>query len=272
VEWWLRLINPFHHYDKLKMKIVAIGGGGIKRAGARKDFYPIYTEEIDREIIRLTGKKSPRVLFLPTAKEDSLEFCKTFIKYFGKRLGCDIDVLYLIKKKISKLEIRKRILDSDMVYVGGGNTMKMLEVWRKLGVDKILKEAGDRGIVLSGVSAGAICWFKYGISDSLRYVDPKNRKLMKLPALGFIDFTVSPHYNTEKERQKFLDETLNEGEIALALEDCTAIEIIDDKFRIITSKKGARIYRIYMGDGRIIKNEINFSDKFISLNSLNLNL
>ena len=80
-------------------------------------------------------------------------------KYFGKRLGCHIDVLYLAKSKASGQEIRKNILGSDIIYVGGGNTLKMMNLWRKLGIEKILKEAAEKGIVLAGVSAGAVCWF-----------------------------------------------------------------------------------------------------------------
>lgn len=111
------------------MKIIAIGGGEIGRPG-----YPIETEEIDREIIRLSGKKHPKVLFIPTASGDSPLYYETFKKYYGEKLGCKTDVLYLLKTKPSLEEIREKILNSDIVYVGGGNTLRMLKRWRKLGV------------------------------------------------------------------------------------------------------------------------------------------
>lgn len=130
-------------------KIVAIGGGGIGRPGTKAE-----TVSIDKEIIRLTGKKHPRLLFIPTASSDSPTYYPVIQKYFGKQLGCKTDVLYLINKELSKKEIERKILSSDIVYVGGGNTLKMLRIWKTQGVDKILKKAWDKGIVLSGLSAG----------------------------------------------------------------------------------------------------------------------
>ncbi len=96
------------------MKIVAIGGGEIGRPGTK-----IETKAIDREIIHLTGKKSPKLLFLPTASGDSEGYYEIVRNYFGKKLGCRVDVLYLIKEKLSKEQIERKILGSDIVYVGG---------------------------------------------------------------------------------------------------------------------------------------------------------
>src|SRR3989338_4536669 len=101
------------------MKIMAIGGGEIGRPG-----YPVETTKIDEEIIALSGKKNPQVLFIPTASEDSEGYVEVFNKHFGKRLGCKTDVLYLIKEKLTKQQIRAKILNSDIVYVGGGDTGK----------------------------------------------------------------------------------------------------------------------------------------------------
>ena len=105
-------------------------------------FYPIETTSIDIEIIAQTGKKNPKLLYIPTAESD-LDLkgkCKAAKKHFSK-LGCKIDVLYLIKNKLSKKQIEDKILSTDAIYVGGGNTLKMMAIWKKLGVDKILKKA-----------------------------------------------------------------------------------------------------------------------------------
>lgn len=166
-------------------KIIAIGGGEIGRLG-----YPIETEKIDREIIKLTGKKKPKLLFLPTASADSEGYFKTVKKYFGKKLGCYVNVLYLTKEKLSKKEIERKILISDIIYVGGGNTLYLMKIWRKLEVDKILEKAHKKGIVLSGLSAGAICWFKYGNSDSIKF---KKGQYIKVKGLGLIDALMCPH-------------------------------------------------------------------------------
>ena len=243
------------------MKIIAIGGGEIGRPG-----YQIETEEIDREIIRLTGKKHPKALLLPTASGDSPLYWETFQKYYGQKLGCQTDVLYLFKGNFSSKEIREKIFGSDIVYVGGGNTLRMLKRWRKLGVDKILEEAEKKGVILSGLSAGAICWFKYGNSDS-RAFGPT--KLIKVRGLGFLPFMACPHYDVEKSRRPSLRRMIRKnGGIAIALEDCSAIEVVDDKYRIITSSKNARAYRLYRHNGKVVEEELPNDKKFRPLEEL----
>jgi dipeptidase E len=239
-------------------KIVAIGGGEIGRPG-----YPVETTKIDKEIIRLTGKKKPKVLFIPTASSDSERYYEIVKKHFGKRLGCKTDVLYLIKEKLTKKEIEKKAFSADIIYVGGGNTREMLKVWKKTGTDVILKKAWEKGIVLSGLSAGSMCWFQGGISDSERMIDPK-APLIKIQALGFIDALHSPHYDKEKDRRPSLKKIMKkEKGVAIALDDCCAIEIIDTTYRIISSRSKANAYRVFWEKGKyteeIILEEKNFN-------------
>ena len=206
--------------------IIAIGGGEIGRPG-----YPIETTQIDKEIIRLTGKKNPRLLFIPTASSDSESYYEVVKKYVGNKLGCKTGVLYLIKEKLSKKEIEEKILKSDIIYVGGGDTLKMMNVWRKNGVDKILKQAYEKGIILSGISAGSICWFKSGISDSKRFTNP-NADLIKVSGLGLINALHSPHYDFEKNRKPDLKKMMKKNSgVAIAIDNCCAIEVIEDKFK-----------------------------------------
>jgi dipeptidase E len=131
--------------------IVAIGGGEIRTRG---------TVAIDREIIRLSNKKSPKLLFIPTASSDSEIYWQAVQEYFGKFLKCRTDVLFLIKERPSKEQIRRKISTADIIYVGGGNTLMMMRLWRRLGVDKLLVSAYENGTVLSGTvrarSAGSI--------------------------------------------------------------------------------------------------------------------
>jgi dipeptidase E len=239
------------------MKIIALGGGEIGRPG-----FPTETTKIDKEIITLTGKKSPTFLFVPTASFDSESYYEVVKKHFGNKLGCKTDVLYLIKEKLSKKEIENKVLSSDIIYVGGGNTAKLMNVWRKTGLDKILKKAAKKGVVLSGISAGSICWFKYGLSDS-RNLNSKDVKFMKLSGLGFINASHSPHYDFEPHRKQGLKEMMKKTSgIAIAIDNCCAIEVVDDKYRIIYSKKGAMAYKVYWKKGKfyeeIIKQEKDF--------------
>jgi dipeptidase E len=220
--------------------IIAIGGGEIGRPG-----YPIETTQIDKEIIRLTGKKSPKLLFVPTASSDSESYYEVVKKYFGKKLGCKTDVLYLIKEKLSNKEIKEKILNSDILYVGGGDTLKMMKIWKKNGVDKILKQAYEKGIVLSGLSAGSICWFKFGNSDSRKFTDP-NADLIKVSGLGLINALHCPHYDFDKNRKPDLKKMMKKTSgVAMAIDNCCAIEVIDDKYRIISSKSSANAYKVF---------------------------
>ncbi len=251
-------------------KIIALGGGEMGRPHENGGFYPVETTLIDKEIIAQTGKKNPKLLYIPTAESDLdlKEKCKTAKKHFLK-LGCKVDVLYLIKDKLSKKQIEYKILSTDAIYVGGGNTLKMMTIWRKLVVDKILKRAYRKGIVLSGRSAGSICWFKYGNSDSRKFAGGSNQ-LIKVTGLGLINALHCPHYDVEVYRQKDLKRMMKTTSkvVAIAIESCCAIEVIDNKFRILKSKPNAKAYKIYWQKGKYFKEKIPFKKEFENLNKL----
>jgi len=224
-------------------KIVAIGGGEIKTHE---------TLAIDKEIIKLSGKKRPSVLFIPTASSDSAEYINTFIDYYGKYLGCKVDILKLIKRNISAEEIKNKIMTSDIVYVGGGNTLMMMKLWRKLGVDSILKKAYKSGIVLCGISAGAICWFRFGNSDSRRFTNP-SAPLIRVRGLGIVNGLLCPHYHSKKyskDRAETLKEMMKRtAGKALAIDDFCAVSIVDNTYKVITSRPSAHAYSIYWKRG-----------------------
>lgn len=244
-------------------KIVAIGGGEIGRPG-----FPIETTKIDKEIIRLSGRKKPNVLFLPTASSDSESYFEVFQKHYGKRLGCEVDVLYLIKENPSKKQIEEKIFSSHIIYVGGGNTLKMLKIWRNYGLDKILEKAYKKDIVLAGVSAGSICWFNRGISDSRKMINPE-ADYIKVNALGFISALHCPHYDAEKERRPGLKKMMQKTSgVAIAVENCCAVEFIDDKYRVISSKQNANAYKVYWKSQEFHEEMINKTKEFTDINRL----
>lgn len=244
-------------------KIIAIGGGEIGRPG-----YPVETNKIDREIIKLTGKKNPKLLFIPTASKDSITYIDVAKKHFEKRLGCEVNNLLLFSEKPSKKEIEKKILGSDIIYVGGGNTLLMMKTWRRLGVDKILEKAYNKGIVMSGLSAGSICWFRWGNSDSPRF-STGSMKLIKVRSLGFIRALNCPHYDIEQHRSESLMEMMKKTSgVAIALDNCAALEVIDDKYRIITSKPNAKAYVIFWKKNIFYKLEIKQDRQYKSLAQL----
>jgi len=144
------------------------------------------TASLDRETIRLSNKKNPKLLFIPTASSDSERYWKRVQEYFGKFLKCRTDILLLIREQPSKEQIREKILSADIIYVGGGNTLQMMRVWCRLGVDKLIKSAYENGTVLSGISAASICWFDSGHSDSMPFY--KRRINYALQAMGKEEF------------------------------------------------------------------------------------
>lgn len=245
-------------------KIVAIGGDDIKFEDKRKSVVNIPV--IDKEIIKLSGKESPRILFIPTASNNSSKYIELFEKYF-KKLNCKTDVLILNNSSMKK-DFEEKILSSDIVYVGGGNTLRMMTLWRRLGVDKVLKQAFDKGIVLSGVSAGAICWFSYGHSDS-RMFTSKNVSwpFIKVKGLGLFPFTFCPHYHFEKREKDFERLILRDGGIGLAVDNRAAIEIVDDKFRIIKSNSKGKVYRLQK-NGKSVDIEELVNEDFLSISYL----
>ncbi len=248
----------------MKTKIVAIGGGhGGETLNGKK--YPMEVIPIYKEIIRLSDKKNPKFLFIPTASHDSEGYSKLIRKNFEK-LGCIVDVLNLTKDKNRKNY--SKILTSDIIYVGGGNTLFMMNLWKRKGIDKLLLKAYKKGIVLSGLSAGAICWFKSGNSDSRKFKN-KDAKLIKVSGLGYIDALCCPHYDTEKDRKPELKEMMKKtAGVAIAIEECCALEIIDKRYRIITSKPKASAYKVYWKRGKYYHEKIVQEKEFLPLDKL----
>lgn len=244
---------------------MAIGGGEIRTRG---------TAAIDREIIRLSGKRNPKVLFIPTASSDSERYWKHVQEYFGRFLKCKTDVLFLMDGEISQKQIRNKILSADIVYVGGGNTLHMMRVWRRFGVDKLLKAAYEKGTVLSGISAGAICWFESGHSDSMSFYNPRKWKYINVKGLGLIKGIHCPHYNSMTigvpRRKHFRDMIRKIGGIGIAIENNCAIEFIDSRFyKVITSKSYARAYKVYKSGGKVISEQIGQEKRLAPIERLN---
>ena len=166
--------------------IVAVGGGDLRT---------LATRPIDVEIIALSGGSRPNTLFIPTASSDSVEYWEGFDGAYRENYGCDTDVLYLLSVAPSREAIAEKIERADIIYVGGGNTLKMMRRWRRLGVDDLIRSAYARGAVLCGVSAGAICWFERGHSDSMSFYSPDEWSYIAVTGMGLLRGLACPHYN-----------------------------------------------------------------------------
>ncbi|MDA7735396.1 peptidase E [Gammaproteobacteria bacterium] len=194
-------------------QIIAIGGGGFGRV--------IKDLKIERYIKSQSSKTNPKICFIPTATGDDQGYIDNFYKAFNE-LGCETSHINFFKRTI---DLKSHILNQDIIYVGGGNTKSMLAVWKEWGLDLILEEAYQEGIIMSGVSAGAICWFKEGITDSWA------GHQATIDCLGFVEGICCPHYDEEPERIPYVKDILTNKKIdsCLAIEGYTALHLIDDK-------------------------------------------
>jgi len=227
------------------------------------------TLAIDEEIVNLSGKPKPRLLFIPTASLDDEAYCERINDHFGNRLKCRVESLLLYRDKPSAKRIKQLILNTDIIYVGGGNTLRMMNLWRQLGIDKLMNRARLQGTVLSGLSAGSICWFRQGNSDSRKFANESDKTLIKVSGLDYVDALVCPHYDVEKHRQPALKAMMkNTKGVAIALENCTAIEIVDDEYRIITSMKYKNAWKVYWHKGNYIKEKLAKNTEFLPLSGL----
>lgn len=239
------------------MKIVAIGGGENGRLKSDGTRVPYEIKVFDEEIVRLTNKSNPNYLFigLTQAELERADFYFETMKNNFSVLGCDCN--YLRETDLDNKDIvKEKINKADIIYVGGGNTLRLMNKLRKYKIDVLLEEAGNRGCVLCGVSAGAICWHNYGNSDSRKFTS-NSEQLIKVTGLGFIDALFCPHYDGENHRQEDLKRMMKTTKgVALAFENCTALKIVDDKYWVLKSQFGKKAYKCYYLKNEYIKEEI----------------
>lgn len=147
---------------------------------------------LDLYILSQARRANPKVCFLPTASGDAENYIGRFYAAFSK-LNCQ--PVHLSLFKTPPMNCEKILLDCDIIYVGGGNTKSMLALWREWKVDSLLERAGNEGVILTGISAGAICWFTEGLTDSAA------QELSPLQCLGFLAGSCCPHFDGEIERR-----------------------------------------------------------------------
>ena len=212
-------------------QIVAMGGGGFSMEPDNLT--------LDKYVLSLVDAPRPKVAFLATASGDSEGYVERFYTSF-RSLACEPSHLSLFR--INQTDLRAYILAQDVIYVGGGSTRNLLVLWREWGLDVILKEAWNAGVVLSGLSAGSICWFDEGVTDSV-----EAGRLHAIRCLSFLPGSNCPHYDGEPERRPSYHRLLAEGKIqpGYAADDGAALHFAGQRLlRCITSRPSARVYRV----------------------------
>ena len=216
-------------------RIVAMGGGGF----SMEPDNPLLDDFL---LSLVAGRRRPRVCFLPTAAGDAADYVVRFYQAFTRR-ECVPTHLSLFRRTVSDLDAL--LAEQDLVYVGGGNVVNLLAVWRAHGVDQALRRALERGTVLCGLSAGSLCWYEGGTTDSL---GPGLNPLRD--GLGWLAGSHSPHYDGEPGRRPLYQRLVQEGALppGLAADDGVALLYEDGVLvRTVSSRPEAKAWRVEPG-------------------------
>lgn len=202
--------------------------------GGRQLFHPALT----RYVFGLARRPRPRVLFLPTASGDSPDYLLTFYQQLA---GADCEPSHLALFDRTVVDIGPVIAAQDVIMVRGGNTANMLAIWRLHGVDHALREAYRAGTVLTGWSAGCICWYEAGITDSFT---PDLGPLRD--GLGLLGGSACPHYDAQERRPLVYRREVEAGLPAgIALDDGVAARYEDERLvEIVSGREGGRAFRV----------------------------
>ena len=245
--------------------IVAIGGGAIRT---------LATEPLDREIVLLAGKSRPHALLIPTASSDAPDYARAFERVYGRRLGCTTEVLHLLGSTPDPRVVRDKIDRADIIYVGGGNTLMMMRRWRYLGIDELLRAAFERGAVMCGLSAGAICWFERGHSDSMAFYDPDDWNYIAVTGLGFVKGIACPHYNSHTNgvpRRRDFHQMLKRLRLpGLAIDNNCAVAFSEDGFRVLSTRRRASAYALSVERGQVCRRKLPKSAQYMPVESLHM--
>ncbi|MFF2286614.1 Type 1 glutamine amidotransferase-like domain-containing protein [Peribacillus butanolivorans] len=211
-------------------QIIALGGGGF----SMETDNPL----LDLYILKQVMKSKPKICFIPTASGDSDNYISRYYNFFNEQ-NCKPSHLSLFKPPTRELD--SFILEKDIVYVGGGNTKNLLTLWKEWGLDDILKRAWNQGVILAGVSAGSICWFEEGVTDSF------GDGLEPIKCLGFLKGSNCPHYDGEIERRPAYHKLVESNKIqsGIATDDGVAIHYKEQEIsKIVSSRPNAKAYRV----------------------------
>ena len=226
-------------------KFMLIGGGNIGRNDTEYE-----TKTIDKEIVKMTNKDKPNFLFIGVASSFADSYYK-IIKKIYQNLGCNTS--YIKKKNLlNNLDIVKnKILDADIIYFGGGDTLKLLEKIEDYNLKETIDKAISNNTVIAGMSAGAIMLCKEGYSDS-KILRDESDKHEFIKGLNYIDIIISPHYEKNSLKEKELINDIKDKEVVLIPNRC-AIKVIDDKYEVISEDKNIKAYILSSKEKKIFK-------------------
>ncbi|MGI8460031.1 MAG: Type 1 glutamine amidotransferase-like domain-containing protein [Solirubrobacterales bacterium] len=226
-----------------KRQIVAFGGGGFSMESGN----PL----MDDYVLSLTGKQRPKVCFLPSASGDADHYVVRFYREFaGAR--AEASHISLFRRGRSAVDLREHLLAQDLIYVGGGSLVSLIGVWRAHGLDEILCEAWERGIVLCGLSAGALCWFTDALSA---YNGPPQR----VEGIGLLPWSFTAHWDAEPERREEFERQLAAGmRPGYAADDGAALHFVGLSLHaVVGSKRGVTGHSLRLSESGVAAERID---------------
>jgi peptidase E len=229
--------------DRALRQIVAFGGGGFSMESGN----PL----LDDYVLGLCDSPRPKVCFLPSASGDADHYIVRFYRAFSAE-RCEASHISLFRREQGPADLRDHLLSQDLIYVGGGSVISMLGVWRAHGIDLILREAWERGVILCGLSAGSLCWFAEAVSGF-------HGAPQRVEGLGLLPFSNCVHYERGKGgRRGTYHDLLREGmRGGYAAEDGAALHFAETELsRVVASRPEARGYRLDVVGGRVIEMRI----------------
>ena len=226
----------------IRKQIIAIGGGGFGRnpKNTRIENYIYESSKIDK----------PNICFIPTASAEDKAYTVNFYSAFSKFNATLTHINFFERTPRLDSIINKQ----DIIYIGGGNTKSMLAVWKEWKLDKMLLKAYNRGAILCGVSAGAICWFTKGVTDSWA------TNLNVIDCLNFLTGSCCPHYDGEVDRKPSVMSFLNKNTIesCYCIEDGAALHFINNEvFKSVSFQKNKKSFYVYKENSNIVEDEIS---------------
>lgn len=232
----------------MEKRIIAIGGGEIRNKTTLK---------IDEYVANLAkihaGEKRANALFVGTASHDSMPYFNSFRKTYTSVFDVKVDVALIVYGEMDIDHIKAKFDLADAIYIGGGDTLFMLDKWQETGLIKLILDAYNQGKIICGLSAGAICWFKDMYTD-YEIMRGESADYVLRKGLGILDGCMCPHFN-ERENDFIRAFDFGDIEYSYCVENDCAIEFIDGKY-VKTISAGGKAYLIKNVDGKMQREEL----------------
>jgi peptidase E len=230
----------------MKGRILVMGGHEFDRLDGN--------EAIVEHVISLTGKAAPKICLLPTASGDPEDQISRFRRSFGSR-GCEVSDISLFRLGANPIDVSAHLMAQDAIYVGGGSLVNLVAVWRPHGIAELIEECLQRGVMVVGQSAGAMCWFEAGITSS-------SGRPEAAEGLGLLSGSLCVHYHRDPERRtRYLAEVGKSMPAGYGADDQTGLLFQDGELReVFTAREGAGVWRVTPGESGGVEEAVEAKD------------